>query len=151
MKNKSPINNSGFATIPTILAVSVIILAIAFGIAASTFTESLSSNADKQSSAAYNFAENGAQDALMRIARDKNYSCVLPDCYSLEMTANGCLNNNGCAKVSVSAGIGTKADPKIITASGLVENKTRKVEVQVIFDSSGYGEIATTTWQELTN
>jgi hypothetical protein len=144
-------NDFGFATIPTILAVSVIILVIAFGIAASTFTEGVSSAAEKQSSAAYNFAEDGARDALMRIARNKNYSCASLDCYSLDLALNGCANSNGCAKVSVSAGVGAKADPKIITSSGIVQNKTRKVEVRVIYDSSGLGEIGTTTWQELTN
>lgn len=144
-------NNSGFATIPTILAVSVIILVIAFGIAASTFTEGISSAAEKQSAAAFNFAEDGAKDALLRIARNKNYSCASIDCYSLNLALNGCTNNNGCAKISVSAGAGTKGDPKIITSSGIKQDKTRKVEVQVIYDSSVLGEIGTTTWQELTN
>jgi hypothetical protein len=144
-------NNSGFATIPTILAVSAIILVIAFGIVTSTFTESVSSSAEKQSAIAYNFAEDGAKDALLRIARDKNYSCVSLDCYSLDLAPNGCANSVGCAKVSVSNGTGAKADPKIITSSGIVQNKTRKIEVQVIYDSLGLGQVGTTTWQELTN
>lgn len=144
-------NKYGFATIPTILAVSVMILVIAAGIAASTFTEGASSVVEKQSSMALRYAEDGAKDALMRIARNKNYTCVIADCYSLDMAVNGCVSNEACAKVSVSAGVGSKADPKIVTSSGIVDDKTRKVEVQVIYDVSGYGEMGTTTWQELTN
>lgn len=151
MKINNDDNNFGFATIPTILAVSAIILVIAFGIAASTFTESVSSAAEKQSAQALSFSEDGAKDALLRIARDKNYSCASLNCYSLELLPSGCTNNNGCANVSVSTGVGTKADPKIIVSSGVVQNMTRKVEVRVIYDSLGLGEIGTTTWQELTN
>jgi hypothetical protein len=88
---------------------------------------------------------------LMRIARDKNYLCVSPDCYSLDMAANGCANSAACAKVSVSSGAGTSGDPKIVVSSGIVQNKTRKVQVRVIYDSSLYGRASSTVWQELTN
>jgi hypothetical protein len=143
--------NKGFATLPTILAISAMILIVAFGIAVATFTETTSGAADLQSAASLRFAEAGANDALIRIARDKNYQCTLVDCYSLDMAANGCANSSACAKVSVSAGVGTIADPKIITASGIVQNKTRKMQVQVVYDSLGYGRASSTVWQELTN
>jgi len=151
MNRICPKNNYGFATLPTILAISGMILVVAFGIAAATFTETTSGAAELQSAAARRYAEAGANDALIRIARNKNYICVSPDCYSLDMSANGCANSTACAKVSVSAGVGATADPKIIISSGIVQNKTRKIQVQVIYDSLGYGLASSTVWQELTN
>jgi hypothetical protein len=151
MKKNKLKNNSGFATIPTILAVCAMILIVALGIAAATFTETVSSSADLQSSAAIRAAEAGAHDALMRIARNKNYSCVSTDCYSLDLQANGCSNNIGCAKVTVSSDPGTAGSPKIITVKGIVQNKTRVLQAQVIFDSSGYGQLNNVVWQEITN
>jgi hypothetical protein len=144
-------NNSGFATIPTILAVSALVLVVAFGIAAATFTETATSAVETQSSAAWRYAVAGAQDALMRIARNKNYACASADCYFLDMAANGCASGEACAKISVSAGAGTAGDPKIIIAKGIVENKTRKAEVRVVYDANGYGEISSAVWQELVN
>jgi Tfp pilus assembly protein PilX len=145
------VNNSGFATIPTILTVSVLILVVAFGIAASTFTETVSSAAEKKSAAALRYAEAGVEDALMLIARDKNYVCATVDCYSSDMVLSGCANGAGCARVSVSAGAGSKADPKIVTSAGVADNMTRKLEASVIFDAAGLGEIGTTTWREIVN
>ncbi|HTW97111.1 MAG TPA: hypothetical protein VMD74_05655 [Candidatus Methylomirabilis sp.] len=141
----------GFATIPTILAVSALILIAATGIAAITYTQNSTSVVERRSETAWRYAEAGAQDALMRIARNKNYSCVTVDCYSLDLADNGCANGAGCATVSVSAGTGTAGDPKVITAKGIVQNNTREVEAQVIFDAAGNGEISSVVWQELTN
>jgi Flp pilus assembly protein TadG len=144
-------NSFGFATLPTILAVSGMIIVVAAGIAASTYTETQSTAVDLQSAAALRAAESGANDALMRIARNKNYSCVTIDCYSFDIQTNGCAAGTGCAKVTVSAGAGTAGDPKIITAKGLVQNDTRKLQVNVVYDASGYGQINSATWQEITN
>jgi hypothetical protein len=144
-------SNGGFATIPTILALSALILVAAVGIAAATYTQTTTNAAVEQSAAALSYAEAGAKDALMRIARNKNYDCPSVDCYTLDMAPNGCLAGVGCAKISVSADAGTTEYPKIITAKGIVQNKTRTLEVQVIYDSNGYGEINSAVWQELAN
>jgi hypothetical protein len=141
----------GFATIPTILVLSVLILVAATGIAAVTYTQTQATAIAGQSSLALGYAETGTRDALMRLARNFSYSCASADCYSLDMLPSGCSSGLGCAKVSVSANAGTKADPKIITAKGIVQNETRKLQVQVIYDSNAYGIISTTTWSELTN
>jgi hypothetical protein len=141
---------NGFATLPAVLALSVLILVVATGIATSTFTETVTTSIEGQSIQALRYAEAGAKDALMRITRKKSYSCSTTDCYSLDMVANGCTNNNGCAKMSISAGTGTSSDPKIIVAKGIMQNKTREVEVRVVYDSLSYGEISSITWSELT-
>jgi hypothetical protein len=142
---------NGFATIPTILALSGMILAIAMGIAAVSYTQTETSAAAEKSAAALDYAEVGAKDALMRIARDKNYSCPSIDCYSLDVATSGCASLSACAKVSVSTGAGTELDPKIITAKGVVQNKTRELETRVVFDASGFGELASNTWEEIAN
>jgi hypothetical protein len=144
-------NNYGFATIPTILAICAMIVVVAAGIAAATYTETQSSMVEGQSSTALRYAESGANDALMRIARNKNYSCITANCYSIDMQTNGCASGTGCATVSVSAGAGTSGSPKIITAQGIVQSDTRKIQVQVIYDSSGFGRVSSTVWQELSN
>lgn len=145
--------HKGAATLPTIMALTILILAVGLSIAGVTFTESLISAGQKQSAEAYLYAEAGARDALMKITRNKNYICVTTDCYSIDLVDNGCSTNQGCAKISVSAGAGSDADPKIITSKGIVNNYTRRVQVNVVFDASLNGEInlSSTTWQELTN
>jgi len=47
------------------------IIVVAAGIAASTYTETQSTAVDLQSAASLRAAESGANDALMRIARNK--------------------------------------------------------------------------------
>ncbi len=144
-------NFDGFATIPTILVLSMLILVVATGVVALTSTEILTASVQKQSVQSLRYAEAGAKDALMRITRNKNYSCATVDCYSLDLVSGGCVDNTGCAKITVSEGIGAPGDPKIIISEGIVENKTRRVEVRVFYDSSGYGEISDISWVELTD
>lgn len=146
-------SQKGVATLPTIMALTILILAVGLSIAGVTFTESLISAGQKQSAEAFSYAEAGARDGLMKITRNKNYTCVTTDCYSIDLVSNGCSANQGCAKISVSAGVGSGADPKIITAKGVVNNYTRRVQVNVVFDTSLNGEInlSSTTWQELAN
>ncbi len=148
---RQPKLKRGFATIPTILALSLVIIALATGLAALTFTEVSTVMTQQQSNKALLYAETGARDALVRIARNKNYSCVTADCYSLNMVANGCTTDEGCAKITVSAGTGTSLDPKIITAKGIARTNIRKIEVRVVFDVSENGEISSTTWSELSD
>lgn len=142
---------NGAATIPVVIAITVLVLGISVGILALGFSESIMSLGQNQSLKAMFYAETGAKDALIKIARNKDYSCVATDCYSIDFATNGCFNNSACAWVSVSAGVGSQADPKIIVSKGRSGDYIRKVQVQTIFDSSLYGEIATTTWSEITN
>ncbi len=146
---KLNVTRSGVASLPTVIALSIIILAIGIGITSLALTESFISAGQKQSSQALFYAKAGARDALVRIARNKKYSCASADCYSVSFATNGCTNNSGCARVSVSSDPGTQANPKIITSSGVVMNNTKKVQVSVILDLNSDGEIATSTWQEI--
>lgn len=141
----------GVATLPTVLVLGVMALAVAVGITAVSLTESFISQGSAQSSRALFYAEAGARDALIKIARNKNYTCSAADCYPIDFSTNGCSLLNDCAKVSVSAGIGTEGDPKIVTSKGIMKASTRTMQVSVILDTSGNGEIIGATWSELTN
>lgn len=139
----------GIATLPTVMILGVLSLSVAVGITAVALTESFISQGSAQSSRALFYAESGARDALIRIARNKNYTCATADCYNIDFSTNGCSTGNDCAKISVSGGAGTSGDPKIIIAKGIMKASTRIMEVRVIFDAGGNGEISSATWSEI--
>ncbi len=142
----------GIATLPTVMLLGIVTLAVAVSLATVSFSESFISQSGTQSSKALFYAESGARDALIRIARDKNYVCSTVDCYEIAFVTNGCGSPLlGCARVSVDIGTGTPGSPKIITSKGLMQSSSRTINVSVIFDTDGNGEIATTTWSENTN
>ena len=139
----------GIATLPTVLIIGVLVLAIAVSIATLSLNESFISQGQSQSSKALFYAESGARDALVRIARNKTYICTVADCYLIPFVTNGCATSlDGCAKVTVSSGIGSIIDPKVITSKGQAGNATRIINVSVVLDASSQGTIATTTWSE---
>lgn len=143
----------GVATLPTVLVLGVMTLAVVVGITAVSLTESFISQGSAQSSKALFYAESGARDALVKIARNKNYTCSATDCYTIDFSVNGCSLLNDCAKVSVSAGVGTVGDPKIITSKGIMKASARTIRVSAIIDANG--QIATSTtetvWTEIIN
>lgn len=143
----------GIATLPTVIVLGVMALAVAVGITAVSLTESFISQGGAQSSRALFYAEAGARDALIKIARNKNYTCGAADCYSIDFSTNGCTLLNDCAKISVSAGTGASGDPKVITSKGIMKASTRKVEVRVILDGGTVsdGAITSAVWSEITN
>lgn len=151
------INNRGITILPIVMVLGIIALAVAVGILAVSFNESLTSQGLSQSSRALFNAEAGARDALTRIARNKNYVCSSTDCYSLDITANGCSLLSDCAKISVSAGLGTTGDPKIIVSKGIVKSSTRRMQVSVVLDGGTtdptvqFGVVTSAVWTELTN
>jgi hypothetical protein len=141
----------GIATLPTVFAFIILIVALTVGVAALSLTEGFMSLGSRQSSQALIYAEAGARDALIRIARNKKYVCASADCYSIDFVTGGCSTKEGCAEISVSAGTGSSGDPKIIASKGQVNSNTRKIQVTVFFDSALNGRISTTTWQELSD
>lgn len=149
MKNRFH-NEQGLATIPTVMALTILVMAIGIGITSLSLSESFVTLGQDYSTRALFYAEAGAKDALIKIARRKNYSCTAQDCYSINIVPNGCSTGDGCARISVSSGVGSIADPKIVTSTGQVKTSTRKVQVSVILDSQLHGEIATASWQEVT-
>ena len=148
-KRLTPNADSGVATLPTVIALAVLILVVGAGITASALSESFISLGHKRASEALIFAEAGARDALVRIARNKKYACATADCYQIDFVSGGCASSDGCAKISVSSGVGSEADPKIVISKGISYSSIRELQVSVILDASLHGRIATTTWTEL--
>jgi Tfp pilus assembly protein PilX len=150
------LKNKGIATLPIVIVLGMMVLAVVVSITSTSFNGLMISQGQSQSSNALFYAESGARDALTRIARDKNYTCSATDCYSLDFITNGCMNGTDCAKVSISNGIGTTADPKIITSKGIMKNSTRVMQVSVTLDGGTIdttlqnGEITSAVWTELT-
>jgi len=139
----------GAATLPAIIALTILILAVGVSITAISFTEGLISVGQGNAAQALVYAEAGAHDALIKLARNKQYVCVTEDCYTIDLVADGCATDDGCARVSVSAGVGTLGDPRIIVSEGKARSSVRRLQVSVVFDAALDGEIATTTWREL--
>ncbi|MBI3634018.1 MAG: hypothetical protein HY228_00145 [Candidatus Yonathbacteria bacterium] len=148
-----PRSSRGITTLPAVLVLGVMALAVAVGITAVSLTESFISQGGAQSSRALFYAEAGARDALIKIARNKNYTCSATDCYFVDFSTDGCSLLNDCAKVSVSAGTGSSGDPKIILSNGIMKASSRRVQVSIVFDGGtpSDGEITSATWSELTN
>ena len=133
----------GVATLPTVILLGVMALMVAVGITTLSFTELMISQGGSQSSRALFYAESGARDALLKIARNKNYECVATDCYTIYFTPSASCTgvNGGCAKVSVGAG----TTSKIATSTGVMGASTRTMRVSVALDTNG--QIATSTTQ----
>lgn len=141
---KRPLKH-GVATLPTVMVLGVMALVVAVSVTTLSYTELFISQGGSQSTRALFYAEAGARDALVKIARKKNYTCSAVDCYTIDFSLNGCSTGNDCAKVSVSAGVGIIGDPKIITSKGVMKSSTRTIQVSVLIDSDG--QIATSTAQ----
>ncbi|MEK7212392.1 MAG: hypothetical protein AAB686_01820 [Patescibacteria group bacterium] len=127
--------------------ITILISAIAIGLSTLALNDAFISAGRSQSSNAIQYAEAGAKDALVRIARNKNYVCDTPSagCYSIEFVANGCSANDGCARITVSSG----TSPKTIVSTGQVKDNIRRIQVDAYLD--GNGEITSVNWQELTD
>jgi len=141
---KRPLKH-GVATLPTVMVLGVMALVVAVSVTTLSYTELFISQGGSQSTRALFYAEAGAHDALVKIARKKKYTCSAVDCYTIDFSSNGCSTGNDCAKVSVSAGVGTIVDPKIVTSKGVMKSSTRTIQVSVLIDSDG--QIATSTAQ----
>ena len=142
---------NGFASLPTMIVITALLITVSIGIASISFTELLAVSGERQTREAYLYAETGARDALLRVAKNKNYSCFSgTDCpYQIVFAPNGCETFDGCAFVQVNSGAGTLANPKIITSIGRVRTFTRAMQITIIFDAAQNGEIASVSWQEL--
>jgi hypothetical protein len=132
-----------------VLALGVIALAAALGVTALAFSDLFMAEGAFRSSGAELAAEAGARDALVRIARDKSYTCPGDACYSISAVPGGCATNEGCASVSVSSGTGAAGDPKVIRSTGRSRSIVRTIEAEVIFDAELRGQIQNVAWREL--
>lgn len=133
---------TGLATLPTILALAILVLAIVVGVTTWALSESFITQGQTNSQLALFYAEAGARDALTRITRNPSYTSVG---YDIDMVSSGCGSGlSGCASVTVTTGT-----PVVVASTGKVKTITRRVQVNVTINADG--EITNTAWSELTN
>ena len=138
-------SSRGVATLPTVMLLGVMALVVAVSITTLSFTELFISQGSAQSSRAHFYAEAGARDALIKIARNKTYLCATTDCYSVNFSSNGCTLSKDCAKVQVTG----NDTAKTITSKGIMNANTRTLQVALTLDTDGL--ITSATWNEVTN
>lgn len=147
----------GIAALPTIIIIGTLVLLIAVALVSSGMIENAISFGHKESQEAYVAADLGAQDAIIRISRNKDFTSA-----GYQITAG-----NGTANITVS-GQATKT----ITSTGTVSNKTRKLQVVVNVGvcnggtnngnacaahsdcpsgGCGFGKVKQVSWEEITN
>ncbi|MCK9344617.1 MAG: hypothetical protein M0P64_00645 [Candidatus Pacebacteria bacterium] len=138
-------SSRGVATLPTVMVLGVLMLIVAVSVTTLSFTELFISQGSAQSSRAHFYAESGARDALIKIARNNTYLCATTDCYQIDFSTQGCTLLNDCAKVQVTG----NDTLKTITSKGIMKSSTRTLQVVVTLDADG--AITNTAWSEVVN
>lgn len=133
--------NKGIAALPVLILLTLIILLVGIAVSGVGFIEGALALDQTQSREAYYIAEMGINDALMKLARDKNFVYASPG-YCL----NNACNTDRYANITV-----TGTDVKIITSDGFVKNKQRRIQVttQNIQTNNGKIIINAGDWKEL--
>ena len=135
----------GVATLPTIVAMAILVLAVSIGVSLTSFSESFVSEGQSKTSKAYGYAEAGMRDAMRRISINKNASSS----YTIAFVTGGCDSSfAGCATITISTSTGSVADPKIIISVGRVGSFSRQIQSNVVFDTARTGKIVSVTKQE---
>jgi len=129
----------GMATLPTVVALTILLLIFGVLINSISNIENFSTNNLSDSDKALFFAQAGAKDALEKIVRNKNYIGN----YNVAMSSDGCSAAlSGCVKVAV----GSSEGLKIIDSEGQVNSLIRRVKITVSMDSNGL--VTGYNWQE---
>ena len=110
------LREEGIAALPTIIVIGILVLLSAVALISSGIIENAISFGHAESQQAYVAADLGAQDAIMKISRNKDFTSA----------GYVIIVGNGVANITVS---GTTT--KTITSIGTVNNKTRKLQVIV--------------------
>lgn len=132
------LNEKGVMALSSILALSLILLALGMAMAYSGFMQNdIVSNQDKAAAAFY-AAESGAKDAMQKVVRNKNYSNAG---YTLAVAG-------GTATVAVNKTSDIRTE---ILSTGVVGVNTKKIRVMLNTDAdnNGNGRITIETWEEV--
>jgi hypothetical protein len=132
----------GIASIPVIMGLTILMIAVGLFIASISLSDSLSTTNLGTSNQALNFAQAGAKDALQKIARNKDYYTTTTS--TIETISGGCATTTylGCASVTVSA----SSSPKVIISEGRIGDIRRSIQVNLNVDDDGL--FTSYTWQE---
>lgn len=139
----------GVAALTTVLGLALVISLMAITTGLISYFEIQIAYSQAKSQEAYLAAQSGAQDALLRISRDKTYpsatncngSYSSPSCsYSLAVgsdTANVTVTN-------IDTAVGTKQ----IVSTGTALNRKRRIQVDLVADVTT-GAVTITSWKEV--
>lgn len=135
------LNTNGIAALPSILIITLILLAVGLILTTTSVIESAISFAQKRSIESFYLAEAGLKDALMKITRNKNYTSA-DDSTCLAGVCTLTFDDNKKAEVTV-----TGTDPKTVIVTGSVGNIKRKISNVVNVDT--YGKVTHQNWEEI--
>ena len=122
----------GVALLPVILVLFGLVMVVGVAIAGISVSENTISSTKDASDEALAIAESGIQDALMKLARDKDFTSAG---YNLSVSG-------GTATIIVPSG-----SSKDITSSADLNGKKRKIQLTVNADANG--KITQTGWTEV--
>lgn len=143
-KNYKLKTESGAASLLTILAVASLTLVIGITLASTGFIESAATGGQVKTDEIFAAAQAGAKDALMRLARNKNFAS--PGGYGLSVgSASVIITVEQTIPSSCFGGIGLNQACVISTAA--LDNKTRRVEMILNIDSGG--KLTQVSWKEI--
>ncbi|MDP3057821.1 MAG: hypothetical protein Q8N37_04905 [bacterium] len=137
--NKKYWGEKGAMALSSVLALSIILLALGLAMAFSGFVQSdITYNQDKAAIAFY-IAEAGAKDAMQKVVRNKNYSNAG---YVLSLTT-------GSANIVVSKDV-PAAERTEILSTGAVGVNTKKIRVvlNTDTDNDNNGKVTIVSWEE---
>jgi len=126
----------GVAMLPMVLSLSFIILAIVISLSSLSFIEMSIGTAQKRADEAYFIANSGISDAIIQIARNKNYENAG---YSLAI-------GNGTVSIVVEKDVPIAGKSRITTI-GTVNSSKRKIQVDV--NVSSYGKVTIANFTEM--
>lgn len=145
--------DQGISAIVSAIVMLLLIITIGFSIASSGLLEGFISEAQRQSQEAYFAAETGAKDAIMKIARNKNFSSA--GYYFPSYPSDCSLNSSSlCTLVIVekdaasSCSQGISSGQHCIIATGTYDNKARTIEVILNVNPTN-GKITQASWKEI--
>lgn len=147
--NKKYLNSRGAMALSSILALSVILLALGIAMAFSGFVQNdMAHNQDKAAMAFY-IAEAGVKDAIQKVVRNSKYSNVG---YALSFP-NGSANISVCHNDDIIVCPGAGLAQTEVISTGVSGANTKKIKVILNTDASGggKGKVAIISWQEVGN
>ncbi|HLC99578.1 MAG TPA: hypothetical protein VJC11_01295 [Patescibacteria group bacterium] len=127
----------GVALLPVILVLFGLVAVVGIAIAAVSVSEGLISVTKDASDEAFVIAESGVQDALMKLARDKDFTSG--GGYTLSVSG-------GTATITVT---GSVPGTKTITSTGTLNSKSRRIQAAVTVDANGKITFGLNWWQEI--
>jgi len=142
-KNKRKYSNEkGAMALSSVLALSIILLALGLAMAFSGFVQNnITFNQDKAAIAFY-VAEAGTKDAIEKVVRNKNYNNAG---YILSLAG-------GSANIMVNKDVPT-SDRTEILSTGIAGSNTKKIRVVLNTNANndGNGKVSIASWEEVGN